>query len=964
MEPFVWKRCPRCLAWLPIPLLLFAIVVFWAADLRAVYEPPHLAMALNVFFMLPVALLVAYQVGRSFLLRRNPGLLWFGCGMLFWGSAGPLGGVLLSQDSNVAVTVHNLLIWLAAVCHWAGVLLITRQRAVSRWPELWLAGTYAGALAMVVIVVLATLSGGIPAFFIQGEGGTTLRQIVLGSAIGLFVWAAIILKGDRRETSSLFQYGYALGLLLIAVGLFGVMIMTVVGSALSWTGRIAQCLGSFYLLVAAVVGVRETRTWSHPLEVALGEARQRFEELFNLAGDGIVVHERISETARGHFLEVNPAICALLGYTPQELGDLSPLDILSPEDRSRIAEDIRVLDDGLLRHEKTLIAKDGRRIPTEISTHQYPYQDRTMIISVIRDITERKQAEQALRQNEQFKQAILDAMTAHVAVLDREGDIVAINEAWRRFAVENSGEDGRSTPDTGIGVNYLDICRAAQGEGAADALDVLKGLTAVLAGESESFSHEYACHSPQESRWFSLVITPLGDGSGGVVIAHTNITTSRQLAEQLRDERDRFTRIAATVPGVICSFRLERDGTACFPYASPAIHDLYGLSPETLAESAAPLWTMIHLDDLAHLDAGITASAQAMTPWQDEFRVRHPIKGEIWVEGHSMPVREPDGSTVWHGYVQDITERKWAERQLFETHERLNALMQALPVGVSFSADATCQHITGNPMLLAQFEMTPQDNVSASAPEATDVGRQVRYFHHGQEIGDTELPLQRAVAENRVIPALELEIRLPSGRCWLAEVIGAPLHDAKNQTIGGLAVVMDITERKRLEEDLRRLATTDPLTGAFNRRYLMQVMETEISRAERHHRPLSLIMFDLDHFKRINDEFGHDQGDAVLKGMAAIGRERLRHSDIFARWGGEEFMILAPETAMPQALALAETLRAGLRQWSIADIGTVTASFGVTQYRPGETVDQWLKRVDDLVYQVKHEGRDHISYRP
>ena len=102
----------------------------------------------------------------------------------------------------------------------------------------------------------------------------------------------------------------------------------------------------------------------------------------------------------------------------------------------------------------------------------------------------------------------------------------------------------------------------------------------------------------------------------------------------------------------------------------------------------------------------------------------------------------------------------------------------------------------------------------------------------------------------------------------------------------------------------------------------------------------------------------------MLKGMAAIGRERLRHSDIFARWGGEEFMILAPETAMPQALALAETLRAGLRQWSIADIGTVTASFGVTQYRPGETVDQWLKRVDDLVYQVKHEGRDHISYRP
>jgi diguanylate cyclase (GGDEF)-like protein len=174
---------------------------------------------------------------------------------------------------------------------------------------------------------------------------------------------------------------------------------------------------------------------------------------------------------------------------------------------------------------------------------------------------------------------------------------------------------------------------------------------------------------------------------------------------------------------------------------------------------------------------------------------------------------------------------------------------------------------------------------------------------------------------------------------------------------------MDISKRKRLEEQLRQLAVTDPLTGAFNRRYLLHVMETEISRARRHARPLALIMFDLDHFKRINDHFGHDQGDAVLKSIAALVRERLRHSDIFVRWGGEEFLILAIETTLPQALALAETLRAGPRQSPIADVGPVTASFGVAEYRRDETVDQWLKRVDDLVYQVKREDRGHISHR-
>ena len=292
-------------------------------------------------------------------------------------------------------------------------------------------------------------------------------------------------------------------------------------------------------------------------------------------------------------------------------------------------------------------------------------------------------------------------------------------------------------------------------------------------------------------------ITVIAGADRGCHLVAMDITEWKQA------DKDRFAKIAATVPGVICSFRLRPDGSACFPYASPAVEDLYGLRSEELAESAAPLWAMIHPDDLGHVDATIAASAQTMTPWRDEFRLRPSAGGQIWLEGHSMPVREPDGSILWHGFVQDITARKEAERQLFETHERLDALLQALPVGVSFSDDTTCQRITGNPTLLAQFEMTPQDNISASAPEATVVGRRVRYLRHGRELRDVELPLQRAVAENRLIPPMELEVQLPSGRCWVAETIAVPLRDAKDQIIGGLAVTLDITERKRAEEALR-----------------------------------------------------------------------------------------------------------------------------------------------------------------
>jgi len=276
------------LAWLPIPLLLVTIIALWAADLEASHDSPYLVIVLNFIFSVLASLFSAYLIGRSFLVTRSPGLLLLGCGMVIWGLAGIVGTVA-GLAGAPPVVIHNTCVWISAGCHLAGVIISLGSTRKLRAGRLWLAGGYVAALGAVALVALLALAGWLPTFFVQGQGGTMVREMVLGSAVAMFAFTAILLWTGSRGAVSAFTQWYVLALALIAVGLFGVMVQASTGTLVGWTGRAAQFLGGAYMLVAAFASRREPGLPGIPLAQAMIEARYRYPAAIALAAAAAVV---------------------------------------------------------------------------------------------------------------------------------------------------------------------------------------------------------------------------------------------------------------------------------------------------------------------------------------------------------------------------------------------------------------------------------------------------------------------------------------------------------------------------------------------------------------------------------------------------------------------------------------------------------------------------------------------------
>jgi two-component system cell cycle response regulator len=307
-------------------------------------------------------------------------------------------------------------------------------------------------------------------------------------------------------------------------------------------------------------------------------------------------------------------------------------------------------------------------------------------------------------------------------------------------------------------------------------------------------------------------------------------------------------------------------------------------------------------------------------------------------------------------HMKLVEAKKRADERIAEQAATIQGVLDNMDPGVTLF-DNDLKLASHNDRFMALFEL-PTTLISGSV-ELMDI---LAYLAGQGEFGDEDADagVQELFALFQSNAPFTYDHHRPNG--LVIEIRGGPMPGG-----GSIASYTDITDRKRMEEELRMLATTDPLTGANNRRKFLETSERELARCVRYSHPLCLLMLDADHFKSVNDNHGHDVGDKVLKLLSDVCVRELRDVDVFGRFGGEEFVAALPETSMKTALEVAERLRESVAaiEVPISDGAPLkfTVSIGATERnKDDKSVHDLLNRADGALYQAKESGRNKVVY--
>ena len=328
-----------------------------------------------------------------------------------------------------------------------------------------------------------------------------------------------------------------------------------------------------------------------------------------------------------------------------------------------------------------------------------------------------------------------------------------------------------------------------------------------------------------------------------------------------------------------------------------------------------------------------------------------------YIEVRSVPLA---GGGVVRTYT-DTTDRKIAEHSLVESEKRFRAVFSALSEGVVLQ-DRESKVLASNSSAARILGMTAEELAARHfTPEAGSATRE-----NGESFPDDEHPSLVALRLGRAVHGEVMGLKRHDGsQIWISINAEPLFSEAATEPYAVVCSFEDITERKAFEQRLLAQSMTDALTRVANRRRFLEVAEIEIDRARNTGAPISFLMLDIDHFKRVNDSFGHDAGDDVLRAISAELGARIRTSDCLARMGGEEFAVLLPGTPLAHAARVAQALCDSVRGLTIASRGEVTIritiSAGVATFAVDDSgYEDVMRRADHALYAAKSEGRDCV----
>lgn len=728
----------------------------------------------------------------------------------------------------------------------------------------------------------------------------------------------------------------------------------------------------------------------------LRQSENQLRDFFDNANDLIQ-----SVAPDGQFIFVNRAWRETLGYSAAEMQQLSLVDILHPDSRDRYLETLNSVLAGAAcyRVETTFITKDSKAITVEGSVNcSFVDGKPKSTRAIFRDITKRKQTEQTLQETMQLQQAILDSANYIIIATAIDGTILTFNTAAERSLGYAAQEIvGKTTPAI---FHDTDELETRVQELSFEGVSVTPGFDVFVAkaqrGETDEYEWSYirkdGSHFP-----VLLSVTALRDAEGkitGFLGIGSDITGRKQVEAALRESEERFKTFMNNSP--VMAF--IKDAQGHYVYINEPFEREFNVKLSDLQGKTDNDWLPLEVakqvreNDLVVLATGKTLEMVETVPTPDGCL-------HYWLT-LKFPINDAAGQELVGGVAIDITDRKQAEAALQQANEQLtgwvnqleqrnqeitllgkmsDVLQACLTVEEAYSAIALLMQplfpqtsggiflisasknlveavATWGTALSSQELFTPNDcwalrRGRVHQSEGSQDGLGCKHIHQSLPAQSLCIPM---MAQGEAIGVL-----------YLSCLQLTALTETKQQLAVTVAENIALAlANLRLRETLKNQSIRDPLTGLFNRRYMEESLERELHRSARKQQSLGIIMLDVDHFKHFNDTFGHEAGDAVLRELGMFLQNHIRSSDVACRYGGEELMLILPETSLSVVQQRAEQIRVGVKHLQVQhrqSVGAITLSLGVACFpEHGLTGEAVIRAADAALYRAKKEGRDCV----